>query len=321
MSYTKENHLAEIISLMRRYKISLADIDAYGKSQPVSLKETPRFIVFLAYLGGLLVLGGLGIYLKDHWESFASVERIVITYGVGLSLYILALVLYKKRASTLTLSNFFVIAFLFQGGGLGVALHELFPEGDNLPLFVLVISGVMLFQTLVTFYKVPLTAVLFMGIYYLVFTYGALVAYLLNEDFIPRDLFERLSSVDLFALLGGLTLVALVYKIQKTPYRIICGFWYFAAMVAFYGGSYWLFKDALSPEFFGFAPLLGLILAQVTRSKAMLALTALAFIGYLGDMTAKYFFDTPWWPIALVAMGLLTIFIAVLSYRRAQSYR
>lgn len=321
MSYTKANHLAEIVSLMQRYKISLADIDAYDKGQPASLKETPRFIVFLAYLGGLLVLGGLGIYFKDQWVDFSSIERIVMTYGVGLSLYILALILYKKGTSTLTLSNFFVIAFLFQGGGLGVALHELFPSGDNFPLFVLTISSLMLFQAMVTFYKVPLTSVLFMGVYYLAFTYSALIAYLLNEMLIPEKLVSKASSVDLLTMLGGVTLMALMYKVQRTPYRAICGFWYFVAMVAFYSGAYMLFKGVYYPEFFGFAPLLGLLLTQVTRSKAMLTLTALAFIGYLGDMTARYFLDTPWWPIALVAMGLMTILIAVLSYRRAQSYK
>jgi len=52
MSYTKENHLAEIVSLMQRYHISLADIDAYGKGQPAPLKETPRFIIFLAFWAG-----------------------------------------------------------------------------------------------------------------------------------------------------------------------------------------------------------------------------------------------------------------------------
>ncbi|HBN21933.1 MAG TPA: hypothetical protein DD412_01690 [Holosporales bacterium] len=321
MSNTKSNHLAEIISLMQRYKISLADIDAYGKGQSAPLKETPRFIVFLAYLGGLLVLGGLGIYLKDHWENFLSVERIVMTYGVGLSLYILALLLYKKGTSTLALSNFFVIAFLFQGGGLGVALHELFPDGDNLPLFVLTISTLMLFQAMVTFYKVPLISVLFMGFYYLAFTYSALIAYLLNEMLIPEKLIGQAASVDFLTMLGGVALIALVYKVQRTPYRAICGFWYFVAMVAFYGGAYMLFKGVHYPEFFGFAPLFGLLLTQITRSKAMLTLTAIAFIGYLGDMTAHYFLDTPWWPIALVVMGLMTILIAVLSYRRAQSYK
>jgi len=264
-----------------------------------------------------MILGGLGIYFKDHWVEFSSVERILITYGVGLSLYILALVLYKKRSSPLTLSNLFVISFLFQGGGLGVSLHELFPDGDNLPLFVLTISSLMLFQTAVTFYKVPLTSVLFMGLYYLAFTYSALIAYLLDEMLIP----EKLISVQLLIMLGGTALIAVMYKIQKTPHRAICGFWYFVAGIAFYGGAYRLFQEWHYPEIFGLVPLLGLIFTQVTRSKAMLILTALAFIGYLGDMTARYFFDTPWWPIALVAMGLITILIAVLSYRRARSYK
>ncbi len=317
MKYTKENHLAEIVSLMQRYNISLAEIDAYGKGQPASLKETPRFIIFLAYLGGFLVLGGFGIYLKDHWVQFSSVERIAMTYGVGLSLYISALALYKKGASTLTLSNLFVIAFLFQGGGLSVGLHELFPDGDNLPLFVLTISSLMLFQTTVTFYKVPLTSVLFMGLYYLAFTYSALIAYLLDEMLIP----EKLVSVQLLIMLGGTALIAVMYKVQKTPHRAICGFWYFMAMIAFYGGAYRLFKALLYPELFGLVPLLGLILVQVTRSKVMLTLTALAFIGYLGDMTARYFFETPWWPLALVGMGLMTILVAVLAYRRARSYK
>lgn len=320
MSYTKENHLVEIISLMRRYKITLAEIDTYGKGQPTPLKETPRFIVFLAYLGGLLILGGLGIFLKNHWDNFSSVERILMTYGVGFSLYILALILYKKRTSSLTLSHFFVIAFLFQGGGLGVALHDLFPSGNNLPLFVLVISSLMLFQAMVTFYKVPLTSVLFMGFFYLAFTYWALIAYLLGEMLMPEVLLMKVSSVDLLTMVGGGALIALMYKVQPTPYGVICGFWYFVAMVALYEGAYMIFQGLHAPEFFGFAPLLGLLLTQITRSKVVLTLTALAFLWYLGDMTARYFFDTPWWPIALVGMGLVTVLTAVLSYRRAQVY-
>ncbi len=321
MSQTKSNHLAEIVSMMRLYNISLNDIDSYKKSQPKPLKETSRFILFLAYLGGLLVLGGLGVFLKDHWDGFSSTERIVITYGVGVSLYFAALALYYKKTSTLTLSNLFVIAFVFQWGGLGVALKEFFPDGDNIPLFILSISGVMFLQTGVTFIKVRLASILFMTLLFLSIAYGAFVTVLFKEVLLPLETVGGLPTSDLLAVLGALSLMLIVQQIQKTQYNVICGVWFFVAMLSFYLASYYMLWVIHMTDFFGLFVFFGLALSQGTRSKAMLTLTAIALCGYLVDITLKYFLNTPWWPLALVSLGLLIILTATLFYRKAQNFR
>ena len=313
MSQTKANHLAEIVSMMRLYKINLNDIDSYEKAHPKPLTETPRLILFLSYLGGILVLGGLGVFLKDHWVDFGSIERIMITYGVGVSLYLAAMVLYTRKFSTLILSNLFAIALVFQWGGVGVIIQEFFPDGNNISLFILSISGLLFLQAGVTFAKVRLTAVLFMTLIFLSLTYGALIAYLFNEGIIPHKVLKGIIStqgiytLEVFAVLGGLWMMALIQKIQKTQYNALCGVWFFAAMAVFYGQSYFIFDNLKMPEFFGLFVLFGLGLSQVTRSKAMLTLTAIALCGYLADMTTKYFLDTPWWPLALVGSGVLVI--------------
>ena len=327
MSQTKANHLAEIVSMMRLYGINLNDIDSYEKAYPKPLKETPRLILFLAYLGGLLVLGGVGIFLKDHWSDFGSIERILMTYGVGTSLYITSLALYYKKVSTLTLSNLFVIAFVFQWGGLGVAIKELFPDGNNIPLFILSLSSMMLLQTSVTFARVRLTSILFMVLIFLSMSYGALVSYLYMDGVIPHKILKTVISargvytLDLFAIFGGLLMIAITQKVQQSQYRIISGVWYFAAMALFYMAAYQMLSGLLMKEFFGLFVLVGMVMSQALRSKIMLTLTALALCSYLVDMTTKYFLDTPWWPLALVSLGVLVIIIALSFYRKVQNLK
>ena len=320
MSKTKANHLAEITAMMKIYNISLQDIDFYGKSPPKLLKETPRLILFLSYLGGLLMLGGTGLFLKDYWADFNSLERILLTYGMGVALYGASLALFYKKTSTLLLSNLFVISFLFLWGGLCVAIIELFPHGDNAALFVLCISSILLLQTGLTFIKIRLTAVLFMSVMFLAFSYGSLIRYLFETHLILPEVVAGLSSLDVLFAVGSLSFMAVVHRLQGTPYRAICGVWFFLSMGLFYGLTHQMLSDLHGTEFFAIIVVLGLALSQGTRSKAMLTLTALALIGYLTEMTTKYFLVTPWWPLALVSLGLLIVFSALGFYRKSQSF-
>ena len=270
-----------------------------------------RMVWILGYIGGLFVVVGFGIFLGENWELFTLLQRITITYGTGMLLFVLSCVLYFRRAAPAILHNLFIISAVLMSIGLGVIINDLFPEDTYLSLFILSISGTMLFQYLMTFFATRLISVLFMTLIFAVGTYASAIDVLHDFNLVPIFVTSEFFAYNLAYLVGALSLIGVTYVISQSQFRKIAGFWFFFSSVGFYYTTHMIFEsDFEMMDAFILAILPGVYLAKIANSKALMVTTAIAFLPYLFHLDEKYFYHTTWWPLSLISMGLIIIAVA-----------
>ncbi len=308
----KQTQINEILTLMQRHDIKVDDLAAQ--------KPTSSTMVWIfGYIGGLFIVGGVGFFLDQNWENFTSLQRIIISYGMGTLLFTLSCVLYVRHATPAVLHNLFVISAVLMSIGLGVAIAEVFPKGDSISLFILAISGAMLFQYFMTFIATRLISVLFMTLVFAVGTYVSAIDVLYEFNLVPTFAISAMSN-HLIVLVGSLSLLGVTYVISQGPFRKISGIWFFVASATFYSIVYRIFEhDFKMEEAFFLALLPGIYLSKLANSKALMITSAIAFISYLGLLNNKYFSDTPWWPVSLICIGLITIALAYWIFQRMRN--
>jgi hypothetical protein len=171
----KPGALESIAQLMRKYDISLAEVDTAlhtsAAARPVPAQRSRGDIAktLFIYLGAIFILAGISTYVGTFWESMGGVMRVFMTLGVG---YILLIVLvsalhenkYPKLILPLALASVFMMT-----GGWFVLIHEVFPHGNNWRAAVLAVFGVMAVHQGALLGKYRLTVLAFTTLF---FVYG-----------------------------------------------------------------------------------------------------------------------------------------------------
>lgn len=311
-----QTKLIEIDALMRRYDINTKDIDAY-RATLSSTSSTPVLIYILSYLGALLTLGGLLIFLKMNWPEMSSLMRIGLTYGVGLSLYVFALQSGREMyGSKRVAKHLFPLSFLMQAGGIAVIFSELYPDTREVLNLLLIITGFMGFQIAVTYRFFSFTSVMFSLLWAGISFYQSLIFWLLHNEIVPRKLYEKILMFDVFLILGSMITIWLARLLQKSKHKSIAEFLYFISALTFLTAS-WEIAEGLNLFLLFAAPLFCLFLVgQLVKSHAILVIVIIGLGVYLSKVTYMYFANTPWWPLALIGIGILIVALAVMAYKR-----
>ena len=166
MHQSKAEILKEIRGLANRHNLTIADITKALQIQPLQNTRTETLMKLFAYLGGIFIFSGLSIYIGTFWSTMNVAMKITITFGTGIAIYLLALVLpgYQKKYETM-LTPLFLTATLFQTIGLFVAVNE-FRDGLDFKISSVLIFGVMLIQQLVTFKKIKRASLIFTSLFF-----------------------------------------------------------------------------------------------------------------------------------------------------------
>ena len=120
----------------------------------------------LAYIGGIFIFAGIGVYTTMFWETLPSFSRIALTFGSGISCYCLALGLSQNLKYQKVTQALFLISAILQPVGLYVFLREVYGASSNMHVATLFVFGIMVAQQLATFWEKRLNLILFMVIFF-----------------------------------------------------------------------------------------------------------------------------------------------------------
>ncbi len=303
----KEQALRQIADIAREHGLTSDDILTHlSPAEQGSDSKSSILTRLLAYLGGIFVLAGLGVFIEMQWEVMNSFARITVTLGSGIAAFVMALVAAGDERREKTATPLFLVAALLQPMGILVAINEFSRGGDERHAFLLTAS-VLLIQQALAFFKTRRTVLLFTSLIFGVWLYGtAMDLAALDEDLIFLTL--------------GLSVLLISYSIDQTRHAVITPFWYFVSSSAMLIGLFSLLKDtAIEILFLGAS--CGLVfLSTWFKSRSLLFVGTVAILGYVGYYTAENFSDVVGWPIALILFGLLLIGLSAAAFGISRKY-
>lgn len=280
--------IAEIERLMRIHDLTLNDLVSIQTES-----QTGQATRILSYLGGTLVLAGLAFFLSMQWAHLDSVLRVTLTFGPGLIALIMAIILGTEKKSGYLSTPLFTLAALFQTTGLFVFLGE-YAHGNNDTLAIFIVTGIMTLQFLTLFFSLKRPAALFFS---LIFAHLAVATV-----FDLMGIRERYAATAL-----GLSGLMIATALARSAYVSITSLGFIISGFTFVSGWFIIVKNSpLDITLIGISVVL--IYASVqAKSRALLFVSVITLLGYLGYYTDQYFKDIVGWPIALIILGLIMI--------------
>ena len=291
---SKEQAIIEIAALTKTHKINLEELTSIlGKQQiEANTKDVFTITTLFSYLGGIFILIGLSAYITVAWASLNSVSRILITLGVGIVCLILGIILISKNRQGKSPAILIILSALLQSTGLFVVVSEIATSSGNVRIPATIIFGVLALQYGVLFLKLKRTSLLFFTIY---FANGSFIA-IADLLHIPHTLIE---------LISGISLLAISYGIQSTPYSRICVFGYFMGIIALLWMSFGFLRNTYFEILYLAITCFMLYLSTIVQSRSILVTATLAMFSYLSYFTQQHFLNSVGWPIYLILLGFI----------------
>ncbi len=261
----------------------------------------------LQYIGGFIVLLGLGAFVATFWNDLVPVQRVLIALGGTLTAYVLGTALFFADTRSQSGVAFHLIAGCMAPFAAFVTLEEMFTISME-PMTVALVS-----LTLLLIY-----AVTYLFLRHLLFTFFMLCAsisflYSTIQVILPDAPIELWAHLTLLIGAAGIGVGRSFRGTHNEP---------LAEMMYFLGGAAMLIAPA---TVFGSIPAWELIypfllaftfyLAISLHSKRLLTVSVLALMAYVVYMTGKHFADVVGWPIALIVLGILLIVIGYVALR------
>jgi len=308
----KNRILEELVATARANDISLEELaaafDEPPQAETAETRDEKSAILtrVLAYLGGIFVFAGLGVFIAMNWEDMNFAARVIITLGSGIAAFILALIAVNDERYEKAATPLFLIAALLQPTGLLVIFEEYY-RGNEWETIGLIVSGVMAAQQIMTMLKTQRSTLLFTG---LVFASAFLMI-----------LFEKLDiDYEVSAMVLGASLLSLSVGLNGTKHDVITPFWYLVGSGCFLFGVFDLIERTPIEVLF-IAVASGLVyMSTVVRSRTLLFVSTVAMLSYIGYFSAEHFVQSIGWPIALVLFGLLLIGMSAMAFKINKKY-
>ncbi len=292
--------------------LALCDVDpAVSVSNPESslFEGKKRFSVtnILYFIGGLILLIGIGTLLFRFWDDLSSFVKVAITLGIAVAAYISGILL---RSDTQTV-GIGVIAQVISGALLPVGIFITLDEMGLQNIGIGWITSVSIALTLLYILSLVLFRSIVFSFYSIAFGTWALysiITYALTDS-------STLISFDIYSyttLALGLGYLFLASYVRGTSHRSLAPVLDFIGSMGFFIAVLVLGKYAPRQNVFweiiGVLSLCGgLYLSSVTHNKNILKTTGLFIFIFIGKFTGEYFVDSFGWPIALIISGLVLI--------------
>lgn len=299
--------LAQVVELLKTHDIDPEEVRAAMAEQAVAVVPEPDdakasiLTRVLAYLGGIFVFAGIGVFITMNWDDMNFAAQVVITLGAGIAAFVMAVIAINDERYEKAATPLFLIAAFLEPVGLMVIFEETY-SGNDWHLISMIVCGVVAAQQLLTFIRYRRTTLLF-------------IAMVLLSAF-TLLLFDRLDiDYAITALVVGASLMSICVGLDRTRHAAITPFWYFvAASWALYGLFDILDKTVIEVLFLAAAS--GVVyLSTVVRSRTLLFVGTIAMLAYIGYFSAQHFVQSIGWPIALVIFGLVLISLSAFAFR------
>lgn len=305
MNEHREDALAKIAAIAARHELGAADILAVlepaAATEPVE-RSSGVLARVLAYLGGVLVLAGIALFIGMQWEQFNSAVRVLVTLGTGFAIYLFALATLSDTRFAKVTTPMLLVAALLQPTGIVVMLDE-YSRGGQPEHGLLFMCVVMFLQQFLTFLARRRTVLLFTSLFFGAAGFGTLC------DILAIDF-------EIVALALGVGLIAISYAVDKTEHHDITPFWYFAGSILFLVGAFDMVEATMfEVTFFGIAAAV-MYLGTAVRSRTLLFVSVLALTSFTG-----YFFrDSLFNAFGLILIGVLLIGLSALAMNLNRKY-
>ncbi|OGG52551.1 hypothetical protein A3H16_00085 [Candidatus Kaiserbacteria bacterium RIFCSPLOWO2_12_FULL_53_8] len=274
---------------------------------PLEQPERISVVQLLQYMGGFIVLLGIGAFVATFWEDISPMARVVIAAGGTLLAYVLGVALMRVDTKSQSGVAFHLIAGCLFPFAFYVALNELFML-EMTAETVAVISLVLL----------VIYAASFAVFRHLIFTFFMLAN---SISFIYSGIYVLMPDIS-WEMLAHLTLVIgaigifVGYSFRGTENERLSELMYFLGGLAVLISPATVFESTpIWQLVYPFLIAFMLYLAMLLHSKRILMISVLAVMGYVIYLTGKYFADVVGWPIALVATGILLIVIGYVAVK------
>jgi hypothetical protein len=304
----RQDALSEVVSLITRHGLTISEVSAALDGQEDYAKRQTSSVVsrIFAYLGGTFVFVGLGIFVAMRWDDLGPAGRVLLTFGPGLCLFVLALVCTTNARLETAATPLFLVAGLVQPTGILVMLRE-YGRGGEVEHAVLFTSVVMLVQHGCTFWARRPTVLAFTSS-----VFGTIAA------FTALDLLD--ANLYLIGITIGASLLCVGWSLDHSPHRAIAGLIYFCGAALALEETYaWLRREPLEVLFLGAACGV-VVLAAAARSRSLLVVGTAALVGYIADFIYQNFADNLGAPLALMVIGLLFLGLGAAAVRINTQY-
>jgi uncharacterized membrane protein len=295
--------LEEIRRLAETHGLTLQEIaGTLARSQPGSGVASR----VLGYLGGLFLFAGVAAFIAVNWDSLASLVRVLVTLGIGLSLFVAAFTVERQGGWPGFATPAYLAAGALQPTGILVAFDEYGSGGDW--RIALIIMGTVLAIQALSALRMAANGVLVCQ----AIQFGALAA---------ANLFDLAGApgwLTALAVGSGMLLLAAGLDRGHYPWNV-AGFSGVGSLVIYLGAFDLLEGLWLEPLFAAIGGL-GIYLSVQARIRALLVTGILALLSYISYFTAEHFSDSLGWPLVLMLIGLLFVGLGVLAVRFNRRY-
>ncbi|MBU6310711.1 hypothetical protein KGO06_02125 [Patescibacteria group bacterium] len=264
-------------------------------------------VQLIQYIGGFIVLLGIGTFVATFWQDIGSLERVSIAFGGALATYILGLSLMTRDTVSHSGVAFQLIAGSLFPFGFAVVFEELF--GLNLtPELLTTISAVLLVGYALTYLRIKhVIFTIFMLLHSITFLYAGVYSILPD---LRTEFFAHLT------LIVGAAGIYIGSTFRGTLNEPLASLMYFLGSVAMLVSPALVFGstpiwELLYPFLISFV----LYIALLLKSKRILIVSVLSIMWYVMYLTGEYFADIVGWPVALILSGILLIVIGYLAVR------
>lgn len=311
---------------VRRGLVGDAQADALWDFLSERAADTPsfRFTHILYYLGGLLAIGAMTLFMTLGWERFGGwgLFFIALLYA-GAGLWATEHLLYRQRLPIPAgiVAAFVVVLTPLAVYGLQSALGW-WAEGRVyrdyhthidwrwllMELATLAVAAAMLWRYRLPFLVMPVAATL----WYLSMD---LTPFLLGDADITWELRKFVS------LWFGLLIVLLAFWVDvRTRHAKDYAFWlYLFGVLAFWGGlSLMRSDDELSKFLYFCINLLMIVVGAILSRRVFAVFGGLGAAGYVGYLAYNVFKDSIVFPFVLTAIGFAVIWLGIVWQRREQ---
>ncbi len=306
----KINQLIAENNLDKKEILNLFENKSLNQSSTQESKN--KISTVILYLGGLILFMGIVFFVQMNWGIFNLVGRIGMTLGLAISCYFAALILEKENKLEQLSNILHLISIALIPTGLFVTAFEFnFLEPYGVISTTIIFGILTLHYIFANIYK-PKLIFQFLVIGYL--NYFILCLFALINQYTPTN-FEYLNVAEYLTITLGISnlLVGFYYaQLQKIPFT---RFFYLVGSTLVLTGFFDLMMNSYLNSIFniGFEVIYLLLLVAflylslITKRKIILFPTILFFIGYLIQITEKYFANTFGWPISLIFIGIILI--------------
>ncbi len=288
-----------------------------GKAETKSMRVSISQLLY--FLGGLIVVIGIGVLINQNWDGLNDFTRILSSLGSGIAAYFVGIILNRRKQFANLANSFFLISAIVIPIGLHVVFHIAgFNVGsDNLQILISALSTAVFFASWFLYKK---QMFLFFVIAYFTWLFFAVTN--LYFDGVVSDHYEYYRF-----LAVGVSYCFLARSLSQRKGDFLSGvlygfgsLFYLSAALLLTGDSYGndlsVFWTVLMP----FIALGTIFLSVSLRTTSFLVMGTIFLILWIFKTTADFFADALGWPLALVIIGLLLMALGFVVIRVHKKY-